>query len=126
MSILIEKIFSLLKGGTHVGHVVDQVVSKLLESAKKKNKGGMDLKPFHIKGHIWIFINCLIENLTIIDRFKAAIGVWKKLDMGVCKQKKFNKSFVPGNVYDVILAMQVDDGNSKYKGVYRQARSEGS
>ena len=37
-----------------------------------------------------------------------------KLDMGVCKQKKkFNKA---SNVYDVILAMQVD-GNSKYKGV---------
>ena len=40
-----------------------------------------------------------------------------KLDMGVCKQKQFNKSSVPGNVYDVILTMQVDDGNSKYKGV---------
>ena len=37
-----------------------------------------------------------------------------KLYMGVCKQKKkFNKA---SNVYDVILAMQVD-GNSKYKGV---------
>ena len=31
-------------------------------------------------------------------------------------QKKINKSSVPGNVYDVILAMQVD-GNSKYKGI---------
>ena len=39
-----------------------------------------------------------------------------KFDMGVCKQKKFNKSSVPGNVYDIILAMQVN-GNSKYKGV---------
>ena len=46
-----------------------------------------------------------------------------KLDMGVCKQKQFNKSSVPGNVYDVILTMQVDDGKIQR---CRQARSEGS
>ena len=45
-------------------------MSKLLESAKKKNKGGMDLKPFHIKGHVWIFINCLIVNPTFDSQTK--------------------------------------------------------
>jgi DNA topoisomerase-2 len=40
------------KGGTHVTLVVDQVVSKVLEVAKKKNKGGMDLKSFHIREHL--------------------------------------------------------------------------
>lgn len=50
--------------------MVDQVVSKVLEAAKKKNKGGMDLKPFHIKGHLWVFINCLIENPTFDSQTK--------------------------------------------------------
>ena len=58
------------QGGTHVNYITDQVVSKLLESAKKKNKGGMDLKPFHIKGHLWIFINCLIENPSFDSQTK--------------------------------------------------------
>ena len=58
------------QGGTHVNYVVDQVVSKLLEVAKKKNKGGMDLKPFHIKGHLWVFVNCLIENPTFDSQTK--------------------------------------------------------
>lgn len=53
-----------------MGYVVDQIVTKLLESAKKKNKGGMDLKPFHIKGHVWIFINCLVENPTFDSQTK--------------------------------------------------------
>ena len=59
-----------VQGGSHVNAVVDQVVSKLLEQAKKKNKGGMDLKPFHIKGHLWIFVNCLIENPTFDSQTK--------------------------------------------------------
>ena len=58
------------QGGTHVNYVVDQVVSKLLEAAKKKNKGGMDLKPLHIKGHLWVFVNCLIENPSFDSQTK--------------------------------------------------------
>ena len=50
--------------------VVDQLVPKVLESAKKKNKGGMELRPFHIKGHLWVFINCLIENPTFDSQTK--------------------------------------------------------
>ena len=53
-----------------MNYVVDQVVSKLLESAKKKNKGGMDLKPFHIKGHVWVFVNCQIENPSFDSQTK--------------------------------------------------------
>ncbi|CAJ0626508.1 16528_t:CDS:2 [Entrophospora sp. SA101] len=49
------------KGGTHVKHVIDQIVNKLTEHIEKKNKG-VKVKPFQIKNHIWIFINCLIEN----------------------------------------------------------------
>ena len=54
-----------------MNYIVDQLVSKLLEAAKKKNKGGMDLKPFHIKGHMWVFVNCLIENPTFDSQTKA-------------------------------------------------------
>ena len=51
------------KGGTHVNHVSEQVVEKVLEHLKKKHKG-LDkiLKPNHVKGHLKVFVNCLIEN----------------------------------------------------------------
>ncbi|KAI8140715.1 DNA topoisomerase [Fennellomyces sp. T-0311] len=49
------------KGGTHVNHVVDQIV-KALQPEVQKKCGSKNVKPFTIKSHIAIFINCLIEN----------------------------------------------------------------
>lgn len=39
---------SLIKGGRHVDYVVDQVVGKLIEVVKKKNKAGVSVKPFQV------------------------------------------------------------------------------
>lgn len=37
-----------LQGGRHVDYVVDQVVGKLIEVVKKKNKAGVSVKPFQV------------------------------------------------------------------------------
>lgn len=39
------------QGGRHVDNVTDQVVTKLIEVVKKKNKGGIAIKPFQVS--IW-------------------------------------------------------------------------
>lgn len=52
---------STSKGGTHVNHVVEQLIDPILEAIKKKDKT-LDIKPIHIKNNMFIFINCLIEN----------------------------------------------------------------
>lgn len=49
------------KGGTHVNYVADQLASKLVDAIQKKNKAA-PVKTFQIKNHMWLFINCLIEN----------------------------------------------------------------
>lgn len=49
------------KGGTHVNHVTDQIVAQLVEAAVKKNKS-LQLKPFQVKNHLFVFILCHIEN----------------------------------------------------------------
>jgi len=49
------------KGGTHVEHVAQQIVTKLVDEVKKKNKAAA-VKPYQIKQHLWLFVNCLIEN----------------------------------------------------------------
>eukprot|EP00731_Ephydatia_muelleri_P019883 Em0012g708a len=72
------------KGGTHVAYVVDQLVAKLLEAAKKRNKGGMDLKPFHIKNHLWVFVNCLIENPTFDSQTKENMTLKAKSFGSTC------------------------------------------
>ena len=37
------------QGGRHVDHVSDQIVTKLIEVVKKKNKGGVNIKPFQVR-----------------------------------------------------------------------------
>lgn len=47
------------QGGTHVDHVLDQIVDKLRDHFRTKYKL-KDLKPSEIKQHIWLFINATI------------------------------------------------------------------
>lgn len=49
------------KGGTHVDHVAQQIVTKLVDEVKKKNKAA-PVKPHQIRQHLWLFVNALIEN----------------------------------------------------------------
>ncbi|GAX77591.1 hypothetical protein CEUSTIGMA_g5035.t1 [Chlamydomonas eustigma] len=49
------------KGGTHVNYILDQVTKALLEKINKKNKNA-NVKQFMVKNHVWIFLNCSIEN----------------------------------------------------------------
>ncbi|CAH1789869.1 unnamed protein product [Owenia fusiformis] len=66
------------KGGRHVDHVADQVVSKLIEVVKKKNKGGIQIKPFQVKNHLWVFVNALIENPTFDSQTKENMTLQQK------------------------------------------------
>jgi len=47
------------KGGSHVNHIMDQIVDKLMPNLKKKAKD-ITIKPFQIKNQMRIFVNCLI------------------------------------------------------------------
>ncbi|XP_068188795.1 DNA topoisomerase 2-beta isoform X2 [Antennarius striatus] len=66
------------KGGRHVDYVVDQIVSKLIEVVKKKNKAGVSVKPFQVKNHIWVFVNALIENPSFDSQTKENMTLQTK------------------------------------------------
>ncbi|XP_022251044.1 DNA topoisomerase 2-alpha-like [Limulus polyphemus] len=66
------------KGGRHVEYVSDQIINKLVEVVKKKNKGGVQVKPFQIKNHMWIFINAQIENPTFDSQTKENMTLQPK------------------------------------------------
>jgi DNA topoisomerase-2 len=47
------------RGGTHVDYIANQVMEKIQEKIYKKDKN-LNVKPYQIKAHLWIFINTLI------------------------------------------------------------------
>jgi DNA topoisomerase II len=61
-----------IKGGSHVMHVVDQIVAKIVDYVVKKKKG-MKLKPHQVKPHLNIFVNCLVENPAFNSQTKETL-----------------------------------------------------
>ena len=61
------------KGGRHVDHVTKMATDVLADCVKKKNKTGVQIKPHQIKNHMWVFINCLIENPTFDSQTKETM-----------------------------------------------------
>uniref|UniRef100_A0A673XP94 DNA topoisomerase 2 n=1 Tax=Salmo trutta TaxID=8032 RepID=A0A673XP94_SALTR len=72
------------KGGRHADYVADQVTAKLIEVVKKKNKAGVVVKPFQVKNHMWIFVNCLIENPTFDSQTKENMTLQQKSFGSTC------------------------------------------
>lgn len=66
------------KGGRHVDYVTDMIVKQVMETIKKKNKGGVNIKPFQVKNHIWVFVNCLIVNPTFDSQTKETMTLQAK------------------------------------------------
>jgi DNA topoisomerase II len=66
------------KGGRHVDYVTDMVVKQLIDVLKKKNKGGINIKPFQVKNHMWVFVNCLIVNPTFDSQTKENMTLQSK------------------------------------------------
>uniref|UniRef100_A0A8D8TSL7 DNA topoisomerase 2 n=1 Tax=Cacopsylla melanoneura TaxID=428564 RepID=A0A8D8TSL7_9HEMI len=92
------------KGGRHVDAVVDTIVKQIIEVVKKKNKGGMALKPFQVKNHIWIFINCLIVNPTFDSQTKENMTLQKGSFGSTCKlSEKFITQVTKSGIIESVL-----------------------
>mmetsp|Transcript_28242 Transcript_28242/g.45711 ORF Transcript_28242/g.45711 Transcript_28242/m.45711 type:complete len:1587 (+) Transcript_28242:75-4835(+) len=90
------------KGGTHVNYVADQLITKLLEAANKKVKG-VQLKPHQVKSHLFLFVNCLIENPAFDSQTKEnmtlkASSFGSKCELSEDVMKKVMKSAIVENV----------------------------
>nr|UQT18118.1 DNA topoisomerase II beta [Andrias davidianus] len=92
------------KGGRHVDYVVDQIVSKLIEIVKKKNKAGVSVKPFQVKNHVWVFVNCLIENPSFDSQTKENMTLQPKSFGSKCQlSEKFTKGASNCGIVESIL-----------------------
>ena len=119
------------KGGTHVEHVAQQIITKLVDEVKKKNKAAA-VKPHQIKQHLWVFVNCLIENPAFDSQTKenmtlrpSAFG--SKCNLSEDFIKKGNDCFDSSNVL-VLKSGVVDNvlNYAKFKAEQAMAKTSGS
>jgi len=90
-----------MKGGTHVMHVADQFVEAIHKRANSKNRGGMQIKPFQVRAHLWVFVNALIVNPTFDSQTKETLTL---------KQSKFgSKCEVSDNAISKLLKTGIVD-----------------
>uniref|UniRef100_A0A8C7VH52 DNA topoisomerase 2 n=1 Tax=Oncorhynchus mykiss TaxID=8022 RepID=A0A8C7VH52_ONCMY len=96
--------FSRTGGGRHIDYVVDQIVAKLIEVVKKKNKAGVSVKPFQVKNHIWVFVNALIENPTFDSQTKENMTLQTKSFGSKCPlSEKFIRAATNCGIVESIL-----------------------
>lgn len=94
------------KGGRHVDHVVDQIIPKLTEAIKKKNKAKVDVKPHMIKSHLWVFVNCLVENPSFDSQTKENMTLqMKKFGSKCSPSDKFFNSAMKIGIVEAILVV---------------------
>lgn len=92
------------KGGTHVTHVSDQFVDAIVDKVNKKNRGGMQIKPFHVRSHIWIFVNCLIVNPTFDSQSKETMTLKISKFGSKCEvQDSTIKQLINTGIIDIVL-----------------------
>ncbi|XP_057572303.1 DNA topoisomerase 2-alpha [Hippopotamus amphibius kiboko] len=92
------------KGGRHVDYVADQIVTKLIDVVKKKNKGGVAVKAHQVKNHMWIFVNALIENPTFDSQTKENMTLQVKSFGSTCQlSEKFIKAATGCGIVESIL-----------------------
>ncbi|PTB70795.1 type II DNA topoisomerase [Trichoderma citrinoviride] len=109
-------------GGTHVNYIADQITAYLLKAVTKLKKGH-GLKPAHLRNHIFIFVNCLIDNPAFTSQTKEqmttkASQFGSKCVLGDDFLKKVAKSDAIKNIMDFAerkadKMMAKSDGNKR-------------
>lgn len=62
-------------GGTHTKYVSDQIITKLIDTVSKKEKGKKKLmiKAQEVRNNMFLFVNCLIENPAFTSQTKEQL-----------------------------------------------------
>ncbi|KAJ2993089.1 DNA topoisomerase 2 [Globomyces sp. JEL0801] len=100
-----EVAFTSSEGGTHVAAIADQMAAQLIEAVKKKDKKGIPLRPYQIKSHLWVFVNCSIVNPTFDSQTKETMTLRPSAFGSKCPlSEDFMKKVLKSGVVDTILS----------------------
>ncbi|KAF3321549.1 DNA topoisomerase 2 [Carex littledalei] len=91
-----------IKGGTHVDYVTNQIANHVMAAVNKKNKNA-NLKAHHVKSHLWVFVNALIDNPAFDSQTKETLttrqsSFGSKCELSEDFLKKVAKSGVVSNL----------------------------
>jgi DNA topoisomerase-2 len=93
-----------IKGGTHVQHVTDQLVEAIAKKVKAGNKGGIEIKPAHIKNHLWVFVNACIENPAFDSQTKETLTTKQSKFGSTCEiSEALMKKVLKSGIVETIL-----------------------
>ncbi|KAJ7356666.1 DNA topoisomerase II [Mycena albidolilacea] len=113
---------STTKGGTHVNLIADQISKNLLAAIGKKNKAAT-VKAAQIKNHMWIFVNCLVENPTFDSQTKDTLTLQaSKFGTKPVLSEEFMKKVQKSPIIEHILnwaQFKADQQNKKTDGTKR-------
>jgi DNA topoisomerase II len=91
-------------GGTHINYIADQIVTKLMDTVKKRNKGGVALKNHQIRNHIFLFVNCQIVNPAFTSQTKEQLTTKSSAFGSKCSvSEKFLKDIAKTEAVNNIL-----------------------
>lgn len=83
---------------------MDAVTKKLSEQIKKKNKQGVNISKKQMKDHMWIFVNCLIENPSFDSQTKEYMTLQVKKFGSTCElSDKFYNGVLKSGIVDAIM-----------------------
>mmetsp|Transcript_21056 Transcript_21056/g.48766 ORF Transcript_21056/g.48766 Transcript_21056/m.48766 type:complete len:1366 (-) Transcript_21056:196-4293(-) len=116
-----------IKGGTHVTYITDQLVEEIMKVVKSKNRGGMDIKPQHVKNHLKVFVNALIVNPAFDSQTKETLTTKASKFGSTCEipakmMKQIMKSGVVENILDWVRTKQKVDMGRQLKGAKNVTR----
>ena len=110
------------KGGKHVGSITDQVTKALCELVSKKRKG-IQVRPAHVRNHMWVFVNCLIENPAFDSQTKDSLTTSRQNFGSACDlDDRFVKAVARSGIVENVLSwarfkqskdLQKNDGRKK-------------
>lgn len=91
------------RGGTHVSYIVDNIIKRLIEHIKKKDKT-IKVTPSLIKENLVFFVNTIIENPAFISQTKDALTT-KSAKFGSKYEvsEKFMKNLLKTNLVNQVM-----------------------
>lgn len=93
------------KGGTHVNHLVNQIVASIEEEIKKKHKD-ITIRPSQIKDTMTIFINSVIDDPTFTSQTKEEMTTpVKKFGSKCSLSKNFISQIMKTGIMEEVLQL---------------------
>lgn len=110
------------KGGKHVEYIVDQISNHLIEFLRKKK---IDVTRSYVKNHLFVFVNCLIENPSFDSQTKECLTTKPKNFGSPCKlAENFLKKVEKSEIKEAIVHFQQMKDQKKLKGTGGKKRAK--